>query len=374
MVGCLIAAEKQKLEHNSIVINRTGTGQRKMGNERNADYEKLISQAVGEKTNLPMQPRAFFSKANGNSRHLVLTLSDAATCENMQTNSAAFESWLIALKVWDVIDKATLAWKAPEGLELHKRDWCHYQRFLYRVNHFNRLFGDNWFDIDGKNKKQLDDCLALDERYRTERSLILNVPDKNDHGEPDDAKTEAWLEIGFGSEGKSGYKQLAKKFRLRSINRQLPVGLFAGKKSKSSRIFTGGTSAIDLVGICEDDSLWIFELKKKENNSLGIISELMFYAACMRDLRCGAFTLFDKPAGKRWVGDIKDIAVDKKVNAVFLVPCLHPLFAGKQRECLALLNDACKKANVDIEYHYQAFDYDKEGNAPPDGIRLAGVD
>lgn len=379
MVGCLIAAEFHILEHNSIVIKRTGTGQREMSNERNADYEKLISQAVGEKTNLPMQPRVFFSKANGDSRHLVLKLSDTAARDNMQTNSAAFESWLIALKVWNVIDKATLAWDTPEGLGRNNADWCHYQRFLYRVNHFNLLFGDDWFEIASKNSKQLDECLAIKERSKNndeEGGLILNVPDKNDHGtpKPGSRKDEAWLEIEFGSQGKIGYLQLAEKYRLRSINRQLPVGLFESKKSRYSRIFTGGSSAIDLVGIGKDESLWIFELKKKGNHSLGIISELMFYAACMRDLRRGAFRLFDKPAGKRWVGDINDIAVDRKVNAVFLTPRLHPLFAGKQKECLALLNDACKKAQVDIEYHYQAFDYDKEGNAPPVGIRLAGID
>ncbi|MBK9447310.1 MAG: hypothetical protein IPO00_15235 [Betaproteobacteria bacterium] len=344
-----------------------------MSNKRNVDYEELVSRAVDTKTNLPMEPKVRFSKADDDPRHLVLTLSDAAACENMQTNSAAFESWLIALKAWNVIEKATLSWDVPTSVEPHKTRWCHYQRFLYRVSHFNLLFGDDWFAIDDKNKGQLEECLALNEHYRKGGDLILNVPDKDGHKDPVASKHEAGLENGFGSEGKVGYTQLAEKFKLRSINRQLPVGLFKKEKSRDSRIFTGGSSAIDLVGIGKDESLWIFELKKAGNHSIGIISELMFYAACMRDLRRGSFVLHSERAGKRWVGDIKDIAVDKKVNAVFLAPTLHPLFAAKLKECLALLNGACTKAQAGIEYHYQRFKYDEEGGVPV-GIKLEEID
>lgn len=340
-----------------------------MGSTRNVAYEDLISDAVGQKTILPKAPKVIFRPVKDDLKHLVLHLSDTAACENMQTTSAAFESWLIALKVWNVIETVRLEWDVPIGIKRPDVSWCHYQRFLYRVNYFNRLFGKDWFELDDSHKGRLVECDAIDETYIETKKLVLNVPDTDRHGDPESYKHEAWLEISFGTEGKDGHKLLANKFKLRSINRQLPVGLFIGKKSKESRIFTGGASAIDLVGIGDDDSLWIFELKKKGNHSLGIISELMFYSACMRDLRDCHFVLHDGKVGKRWSGDINDIAKNKPIHAVFLTPTVHPLFGGRQHETLDILNKACTKNGDAVEFHCQRFEYIESGEKPI-GIKL----
>src|SRR5437016_6066731 len=62
---------------------------------------------------------------------------------NMQTNGAAFEAWCIALKVWCDVERVRLEWNPPIDSKdrSHQR---HYQRFLYRADCFQGLFG-NWF-------------------------------------------------------------------------------------------------------------------------------------------------------------------------------------------------------------------------------------
>ena len=53
-------------------------------------------------------------------------------------------------------------------------------------------------------------------------------------------------------------------------------------RAEGKQIFTGGKSAIDLIGI-RDDTLVLFELKKSGNRKVGAVSELLFYASVMRD-------------------------------------------------------------------------------------------
>ncbi len=327
-----------------------------MMNTRNTIYEALLSKVVGSKMNLPMQPTIEFGASGDDVRCVEVTLSKQAVCANMQTNAAAFESWIIALKVWGVIDRAILKWDRPAFAEMPCPQWCHYQRFLYRVNFLLKLFGDNWFEIDSSNN--LEECEAIKKINIEDGKLVLNVPDKDNYGNPGLAKQEALLEAAFAPLEKKTLGLLGEFFKLHTVNRQLPVGLFKGAKSAQTRIFTGGASAIDLVGLGDKNSLWMFELKKKGNSSLGVISELMFYAACMLDLRADRFKLHDGPTGKRWDGDIRDIASEGAVHAVFLLPEAHRLFRERKEECLALLNQSCASRDIDIQFHYQAFDYE----------------
>ena len=48
--------------------------------------------------------------------------------------------------------------------------------------------------------------------------------------------------------------------------------------AKNTRIFTGGASAIDIVGL-SNGKLSVFELKRPTNIMIGALSELLFYAS-----------------------------------------------------------------------------------------------
>jgi hypothetical protein len=320
---------------------------------KNDTYEKLLTQSVGngKKSHLPEQPMIIFDKCDGNSRNVVVTLSKDAVCQNMQSNAAAFESWILALKSWGVIDRALLRWEIPLSDENSKK--CHYQRFLYRVNFFQKLFGNDWFDIETPD--ELDFCEAI--KPENKGMLILNIPAKGIHDTPSVSKVEALLETVFAQELNGSPGLLGELFGLSKVYRQLPVGLFKGKKANENRIFTGGASAIDLVGQDDKNGLWIFELKKKGNADLGVITELMFYAACMRDLRDGNFKFHDGKLGARWNGKIDDIAKNGSVKAIFLLPEVHPLFRDRKEEILKLLNNACQRNSIDLQFYLHEFSY-----------------
>jgi hypothetical protein len=54
------------------------------------------------------------------------------------------------------------------------------------------------------------------------------------------------------------------------VDRQFPTGLFAGEVRQRNRIFTGGKSAIDLVGVGHDDRFFVFELDLPPENSANL--------------------------------------------------------------------------------------------------------
>ena len=341
----------------------------------NRIFENALRAKVGNlHIKLPEMPDNSFEALDGDRNHVILTLSKSAVCANMQSNSAAFEAWLLALKIWGVIERATLRWERPEvdsaKETAYTSGWCHYQRFLYRVDFFNRLFGAGaWFVVEDEYAKHVKQkCVALNEQHRQNHSLILNVPDKDEHGIPSKGKVEAHLEAEFVRQPKEGKEEkalLAKIFGLNRVNRQFPVGLFLGEKSKAKRIFTGGASAIDLVGHHDDGSLWVFELKKRENSDLGVISELMFYASVMRDLRDKHFVFHPGGFGKRWngcEGDFLKSGMSGTVNAVFLLPKPHTLLNQHKQKYLSLLNNACAARRVDIRFHFHTFTYDIESS------------
>jgi len=67
------------------------------------------------------------------------------------------------------------------------------------------------------------------------------------------------------------------------LDRQMPVGVFDGPPSRARAIFTGGKSAIDLVGLGADDALWLLELKTSRNIRVGALSKLFFYPMVLND-------------------------------------------------------------------------------------------
>ena len=195
----------------------------------------------------------------------------------MQTNGSAFEAWALALHVW-LKTRIRLEWDIPKNLSPRSEGELHYQRFLYRMWRFHDLFGRSEHPGGWLNVPDIDEaghCRA----FKFVPSYI-NVP--GERSKPlvtATSKREARAEAAF----LDFFRQVGAPFNLTESERQIPVGLFE-KKVPTGReaIFTGRKSAIDLMGVREDE-VSVFELKAGANQSLGKLSELLFYVHLLRD-------------------------------------------------------------------------------------------
>ena len=257
-----------------------------LGGQSLRDAHAKMSDGKGRQIRLPgKNPNAstFPCAFSGDVNNLRIDLSESAVTSNMQTDAAAFEAWILALKAWCGVEQATLGWQEPtkcleDATSGAERDtappveYLHYQRFLYRVDKFLEAY--EWFRVD-------DPSLLQKSAARSVGNCVLNV---RGDSEADEANgSEAALEMWLASEE---HDLLGDTFRLVESRcfRQLPVGVFKGDVSARNAIFPRGKSAIDLYGVDDDHGLWVFELKDEKNTKLGIVSEVLCYAWIMRDL------------------------------------------------------------------------------------------
>jgi hypothetical protein len=119
-------------------------------------------------------------------------------------------------------------------------------------------------------------------------------------------------------------QSFVRKFALNKVMRQWPVGLFEGQVARGNEIFTGGKSAIDLIGV-SNKSLVLFELKTHLNRNVGAISELLFYASVMRDAIRGDLQFEQQPPPKNCVIARDDILGCANIRAVLIAQRMHPL-------------------------------------------------
>ena len=195
-------------------------------------------------------------------KSLTLKLRVEGLKANMQDNEAAFESWAIALKFYlkDKVNTVIIDWE--RDLAKGEDGYYHFNRFVYRLAKFVQTY--SW----ARSAKTIPCIPSL---------LYCNAPSQKADGiNNKKADSETGLE---------GRYVLAHSKDYKAINQQLPVGLFERKISRDTHYTTGGKSAIDIWAITkEGHCLSIFELKKSDNNPLGIISELMFYTNVLDDI------------------------------------------------------------------------------------------
>lgn len=201
-----------------------------------------------------------------------------ATCNNMQSDNAAFEGWAICLKAWlpEQIERVCLKWDSPNVKFMTPNSKQHYNRFLYRALRFSQQY--NWFSIDINNKWEVDNFIG--ELYDLQNNSYSEEPKlKGNLGKLSETSVEYLLANKLSD-------QMKVYFDLDIIDRQFPVGV----KRQGKQFFTGGMSAIDLWGM-KDDVLSIIELKynggEAKNKKVGIISELFMYSNIMRDIISG---------------------------------------------------------------------------------------
>lgn len=245
------------------------------------------------------------------SKTLYLTMNSGnGIKKNMQEDSAAFEGWALAFKanLADYINSIVLDWDEP--IIKNKSEWKHFNRFLYRVDRFENIYG-NWFKAPKKDR--------WNEQIKTKgwNQLVLNKPGNRtvDEAKEYALSSEHSIESYFTSNDRLKKEIIKYGIELDYIHNQFPVGVFNEVANSKKAVFNGGKSAIDLYGEDKKNgSFNIFELKAENNVKIGIVSELFFYTSIIKDAIEGKI---------QWENPEK---VDGyEVNSFFLVPRLHPL-------------------------------------------------
>lgn len=237
---------------------------------------------------------------------LTIKMREEGLKSNMQENAAAFEGWAVALKYHlpEEIEKVVIDWETPGAFT--RQEQLSYNRFLYRLARFTETYP--W----ASSAKPIE---ALPSR------LVCNSPDCEAASAP--SQEEAKLECKVVEK---------KRNNVEAIGRQLPVGLFEETVSESTRFTTDG--ALDIWAVNKDE-LSIYELKTASNHSIGIISELMFYAHVVSDLLRHEINYIpsealEKSRKQNYRGfgkfyELYEKQAVRKINAVFLSEQLHPL-------------------------------------------------
>jgi hypothetical protein len=288
---------------------------------------------------------------SGSRDQVTITLTKKGLYGNMQADPAAFEGWALALLCHCGVKNIVIAVK--EGLEkpaAGKSEEQHFERFLYRLANFVELFSPQ-VTVD---RRLAGVARALDKG----RNLLLNQPSAH-RGElaserverlaalvgPSARRSEAALEKALEVSA-----EFRKTLRLDKVMRQWPVGLFEGSVTAKNRVFTGGKSAIDLIGIRESE-LVLVELKKDGNTKVGAISELLFYSSLMRDTLKKRFGFEELPLRRNCAVSRMNIMGCTSISAVLMAPAMHPLISHPA--ILTQLNSALVNRWTDFPVHVE---------------------
>lgn len=273
---------------------------------------------------------------------LYIKLKSAGVLDNMQSNGSAFEGWAICIMSYiDCIKSVVLDWEIPIYNEKDKNiKEKHYNRFLLRVLWCIENY--KWFSADKSKENELNNF------KNGHKSLVVNYPKSKskdkDHCDEGDKirKREAVLETKV-------YKRLNKSGN-GYANHQLPVGLFDSIVQDAYACTPSKSSQIDIWQIKENKIFRVFELKIPENGTVGIISELMFYANVMHRLFISYEIDYPDDIKKNYpefrgfskICDVKDKI--EKIEAIFLSDKLHVLIESNLDKILNILN--CNTNNI----------------------------
>lgn len=263
----------------------------------------------------------------------------------MQNNENAFEGWAVVLKsaFGSKITKVILD-VSPNAVIDIKNGHC--ARFLWRAHNFSMMF--NWFEI-GNCKNEVNNFVeSISEK------VFLNIPSE-DRSPFVNSKGERFVEYLFADRNRPFYHDLKKLIDADEIINQVPVGLFRGVISDSTKIFTGGASAIDLIGFKGQDTLHLIELKTGDNYKLGIISEFLFYAFIMHNLLIKNkffYSVIQFPESFSTYLQLYKNRKIERINGYLLCEKYHPLVDDN---AIILLNTGLSKFNINLnrlEYEY----------------------
>lgn len=292
---------------------------------------------------------------------LLVIMKGIEPSKNMQTDGAAIEGWILVLyhylKAEDLeisVEKIELKWEKQ-----NKENWDtskvaskgHYYRFLYRIARFQAIFND-WFSISTVESELYGEDKVFIQKDKYSDNLALNVIEKSRQIPKLNDKHAREVIAEYNLAKVEGFKkEFLKKFDIDEVERQIPTGLFSNGEAKEvNRIFTGGASAIDLIGINTEKYIAkIFELKLDNNTKVGVISELFFYTCVIEDLIKENFVLTkNKKISLESSGFYDKLKKCKEIEAHILIQAsTHVLLNEK---VLKPLNDALLKQDFKISF------------------------
>ncbi|WP_277229333.1 hypothetical protein, partial [Phascolarctobacterium succinatutens] len=119
--------------------------------------------------------------------------------------------------------------------------------------------------------------------YLDSHTFVTSAPDDEASDNLDDLKNnlESYIEYVFWDSYRA-QRDILKLDRGAIVGRQLPVSLFDVTKSKKTRVFTFGKSAVDFWAL-DGDTINVYELKVN-NPMVGIITEIFFYSNYVHDV------------------------------------------------------------------------------------------
>lgn len=267
------------------------------------EIEKLLRSLGGKETS-----RVAFSSYMDVCKRgdvVILKLHKEGLIGNMQTDAAAFESWALVIRAAfcekGIPVSVRIDGKKPKDLKNSEQK--HYNRFLYRLSKFVRIF--SWAYTEDFKSEIEEFCLS-------HTDMVINVPRS-------DAKTsaekgEATMERNFCKDNVSLFK----------IDHQLPVRIFDREIKEANAITARGF--IDAWGI-KGDTIYVFELKLEENRKIGAISELMYYVNIIHDVLTHSITI-PEGSGYRSFDKLKesyDANTCKHVVGRIIAKKVHPL-------------------------------------------------
>ena len=256
---------------------------------------------------------------------LFVKLDGRGVVANMQTDKSAFEGWSILLKSdMPNIKNVILDWENPlfnADKDKRRREETHYNRFLIRVANFKQAYP--WFDISKERISEVEEM----QKFLESGNIVVNFPQKPCKPVANgNKKHEAAIE-----------RELVELWRKDCpiTDEQLPVGLFRnGIVSKANTLTPSGASQIDLWQL-DNDTMKIYELKVKGNESIGIISELFYYVCLVKSIVEGHIKYPDvsKAVSHRHFKDFAEAVANGKIHKIigyFAAPRLHPLLESPQ--------------------------------------------
>lgn len=281
--------------------------------------------------------------------------------QNMQTNGCAFEGLVIAIKTWlhAEIKCVELDFLVPDNVSGYygNSKIGHYNRFLYRVNNFLRMFPE-WCFLN-KSKKPIvsrfmnwieSNTTLLNHSLKERKSVIKT--------ENMERQIESWFVF---EEGKDLICDIWDIDKNKLFN-QLPIGVFYQKIIAKNAIFTRGASAIDLWGIGKDgETLHLIELKCGKNKGMGVITETLFYTAVIYDTCVREDDIFRFGTYHNTPETSDKIAIQnngEKFNRLFvhiLSETYHPLFS---EQVVNLIQKGL--SNLNINFDRATYDYEKK--------------
>jgi hypothetical protein len=321
-----------------------------------ADFERYLRAAHNQQSSKPRQirlPTPNHIHVSGDISTTTIRLSATAVLANMQDDAAAFEGWALALMAWCDVARIRIDWNDPDTNAL-AADPGHYQRFLYRARRFAETLGPGRVEICGADR--LDHL-----RVGHGKQAVLNVASQcriSPYGDaPLDwrALNENQLECWLTAPNSPARHRLVAALRLHKLDRQFPVGVFAESVRRSNAVFTGGKSAIDILGIDECRTLWLLELKARSNLKIGALSELLFYSNVMHDVLTDRehwrFHVPTQPV-EADIGPADILGCDR-VEARLLTPPVHPLLdqvTASGRKVFEMLNEGSARLGWNIGF------------------------